>query len=54
MLDDNNLKALVSLLSDDDTEILTHIQDKIISLGVEMIPLLEREWENNFNPLVQK
>ena len=54
MLDDNNLKALVSLLSDDDAEILNHIQEKIISLGVEMIPLLEREWENNFNPLVQK
>lgn len=54
MLDDNNLKALVSLLSDDDAEILTHIQEKIISLGVDMIPLLEREWENNFNPLVQK
>lgn len=54
MLDDNNLKALVSLLSDDDVEILNHVQEKIISLGVEMIPLLEREWENNFNPLVQK
>jgi regulator of sirC expression with transglutaminase-like and TPR domain len=54
MLDDNNLKALVSLLSDDDPEVLNHIQAKIISLGTEMIPLLEREWENNFNPHVQK
>jgi regulator of sirC expression with transglutaminase-like and TPR domain len=54
MLEDNNLKALVSLLSDEDAEIISHIKDKILSLGVEIIPVLEREWETNFNPLVQK
>ncbi|MEY3451814.1 MAG: hypothetical protein RL711_1640 [Bacteroidota bacterium] len=54
MLDDNNLKALVSLLGDDDAEIIVHIKEKIISLGDGMIPLLEREWETNFNPHVQK
>ena len=31
MLDENNLKALVSLLSDDDEEILNHVEGKIIS-----------------------
>jgi regulator of sirC expression with transglutaminase-like and TPR domain len=54
MLDDNNLKALVSLLGDDDAEIISHVKEKIVSLGDGMIPLLEREWETNFNPHVQK
>ena len=54
MLDENNMKALVSLLSDDDTEILEHVEQKIIMLGDSVIPYLEQEWESNFNPLVQK
>ena len=31
--DDNNLKALVSLLSDDDVEVLDVIEHQIIELG---------------------
>lgn len=53
-LDEKNMKALVSLLSDDDTEILEHVEQKIIMLGDTVIPYLEQEWESNFNPLVQK
>jgi len=53
-LDEKNLKALVSLLADEDVEILRHVRDKIISLGEPLIPFLEQEWESNFNPLVQK
>lgn len=53
-LDEKNLKALVSLLADEDVEILRHVRDKIISLGEALIPFLEQEWESNFNPLVQK
>ena len=54
MLDENNLKALVSLLSDDDEEILNHVEGKIISLGSYIIPFLESEWENNMDPNVQR
>lgn len=53
-LDDKNLKALVSLLSDDDQEVLEHVEQKIIALGDTVIPYLESEWENNFNSKVQK
>jgi len=48
------LKALVSLLDDEDFEVLQHVEDRIMSLGTYIIPYLEFEWENSFNPLVQK
>jgi regulator of sirC expression with transglutaminase-like and TPR domain len=50
----SELKALVSLLDDDDKQIATHIEEKILSLGTSIIPFLEQEWEINFNPIVQK
>lgn len=53
-IDDNNLKALVSLLSDDDKEILNHVEGQIISLGSYIIPFLEHEWETNLDPTVQR
>ena len=54
MMEENELRALVSLLSDDDEEVLNHVEQKIISLGDPVIPYLESEWESNFNPHVQK
>ncbi|MFW5761087.1 MAG: transglutaminase-like domain-containing protein [Cyclobacteriaceae bacterium] len=53
-MDDKELKALVSLLDDPDKEVIAHVEQKIISLGNDIIPYLETEWENNFNPEVQK
>lgn len=53
-MNDKELKALISLLEDEDHDILNHVEQKIISLGDAVIPYLEDEWENNFNPLVQK
>ena len=50
----SELKALVSLLDDEDREVTEHVEQKIISLGNTVIPFLEEEWENNFSPLVQK
>ncbi len=50
----NELKALVSLLDDDDVEVVQHVEDRIMSLGTYIIPYLEFEWENSFNPTVQK
>ncbi len=51
---ETELKALVSLLDDDDKEIITQVQDKILSIGTTIIPILEYEWESNFNPTVQQ
>jgi regulator of sirC expression with transglutaminase-like and TPR domain len=54
MMDDNKIKALISLLDDEDIEIVSQIEREIISIGESIIPYLESEWEHNFNPLVQK
>jgi regulator of sirC expression with transglutaminase-like and TPR domain len=50
---ERELKALVSLLDDDDKQITAHVEQKILSLGKEAIPFLEKEWESNLNPSVQ-
>ena len=52
-MENRELKALISLLDDEDAAVLTHVEDKIKSLGEKVIPLLEEEWENNLNPNVQ-
>jgi len=51
---DTELKALVSLLDDEDAQIVSHVEEKILSLGTTIIPFLEEEWESNFNPTVQR
>jgi regulator of sirC expression with transglutaminase-like and TPR domain len=53
-MEDKELKALVSLLEDDDNQVVHHVEDKIRSLGHVVIPYLEKAWEENFNPLVQQ
>jgi regulator of sirC expression with transglutaminase-like and TPR domain len=50
---DNEIKALIYLLDDEDKQISSHVEEKILSLGSEAIPHLEFEWENNLNPTVQ-
>ncbi len=54
MLKEAEIKALVSLLDDEDAQIVSHVEDKIRSLGTSIIPFLEQEWESNFNSLVQR
>jgi regulator of sirC expression with transglutaminase-like and TPR domain len=53
-MENTEIKALVSLLDDEDSEVFHHIENKILSIGDIMIPYLENEWEKNFNPLVQR
>jgi len=51
---DNELKALISLLDDEDREVVEHVEQQIRQLGGQMIPLLESEWEGSFSPDLQK
>ncbi len=44
MLSDSELKSLVVLLDDDDPEVVGLIEQKIMSIGTAMIPVLENEW----------
>ncbi|MCS6821144.1 MAG: transglutaminase-like domain-containing protein [Microscillaceae bacterium] len=53
-MQESEIQAIISLLDDEDKEVVEHIEKKIISLGDIMIPFLEREWETNFNPIAQK
>lgn len=53
-METKEFKALVSLLDDDDEQIISHVQEKILSLGTSVIPFLEEEWESNFNSQVQR
>ncbi|ODS77314.1 MAG: hypothetical protein ABS46_18255 [Cytophagaceae bacterium SCN 52-12] len=51
---EKEIRALVSLLDDDDEEVTTHVEGKIRSLGTEAIRFLEVQWEESFNPVIQK
>jgi regulator of sirC expression with transglutaminase-like and TPR domain len=53
-ISNKELKALVSLLDDTDSEVVQHVEHKIMSLGTHIIPYLEFEWESSFNPVLQK
>ncbi|MCS6973770.1 MAG: transglutaminase-like domain-containing protein [Cyclobacteriaceae bacterium] len=53
-MNERELKALVSLLDDDDEQVVTEVTAKIRTLGREVIPYLEEQWEANFNPRVQR
>ena len=53
-MEDKELKALVKLLEDDDTEVVDHVEAQIRSFGTGIIPFLEEEWESQFNPIIQR
>lgn len=48
------LTALIKLLDDPDETIFYQVKDKILSLGHNVIPMLENAWETSFEPLMQK
>lgn len=52
-MEESEIKALISLLDDDDKQVVSHVEEKILSLGKEVIPYLEKEWETSFNPALQ-
>lgn len=53
-MDNREIKALISLLDDEDNEVLLHVEEKIMSMGEVIIPFLESEWETNFDAEVQR
>ena len=50
----NEIKALISLLDDTDKEVYFHIEGRLLSMGHEVIPLLEDAWSNSFDILQQQ
>ena len=46
-------RALVSLLDDEDQQVVAHVEERILSLGASIIPFLERQWESTLDPTLQ-
>lgn len=53
-MNENEVKALISLLDDDDNEVVTIVQTQILNLGRAVIPVLEDAWSQSFDPLKQQ
>ena len=53
-LNDTEIKALISLLDDTDKEVYHHIEERLLSLGREAIPVLENAWSNSFDAVLQQ
>lgn len=54
-MNEGEIKALVTLLDDEDHEIVEHVEKQIRHLGGIAIPFLEDHWEeNSLNPNLQK
>jgi|LauGreStaDraftv2_3_1035109.scaffolds.fasta_scaffold01293_2 regulator of sirC expression with transglutaminase-like and TPR domain len=43
-MNESELRSLVALLDDDDPEVFSHIEEKLLSYGTGVIPFLEEEW----------
>lgn len=46
MLNKNEVISLIALLDDDDDEVAQHVENKLLSLGSDVIPFLESEWDS--------
>jgi regulator of sirC expression with transglutaminase-like and TPR domain len=53
-LQEAEIKAMIQLLDDSDRDIYGHIEERLISLGREVIPMLEDAWSNAFDPVMQE
>ena len=49
-----NVKAMIRLLDDPDTEIYDHISSELVAIGREVVPMLEEAWSGAFDPLLQE
>ena len=53
-LNESELKALISLLDDTDNEVITHIEERLVTLGTDVIPVLEDAWSKSFDAVLQE
>lgn len=54
MLNKKEVLSLIALLDDEDEEVLKHVEEKLLSLGVHVIPMLEHEWGSINNLMHQQ
>lgn len=53
-MEEREIKALISLLDDDDVQVSEHVEEKIRNLGKSAIPFLEQAWEACLDPAMQR
>lgn len=46
MMSEKEIISLIALLDDEDEEITQHVEEKLLSLGQPIIPVLEHEWSS--------
>lgn len=54
MKEEREIRALITLLDDENSEIFHNVRNKLIEYGNEVVPDLEAAWEESFNPLIQQ
>lgn len=53
MINRKEIESLVYLLDDTDEEVINHVEGKLLTLGPDVIPLLESEWGESINDIIQ-
>jgi len=51
---EQEIKALIRLLDDNDSEVFAHIESKLVTLGKQVIPILENAWSSSLDALMQE
>ncbi len=54
MINENEINSLIRLLDDADAEIYAHVEEKLVSIGTDVIPKLEEAWEHSLEPILQQ
>ncbi len=54
MLNNKEVEALLKLLDDSDNEIYRQVEVRLLSYGVDVIPVLEKSWENSLDIVLQQ
>ena len=50
---ENELKALITLLEDDDREVIRIMENNLLDKGETIVPILEKVWQESLNEEVQ-
>src|SRR5256885_5470533 len=53
MMKEQEIKALIRLLDDNDVEVFEHIESRLVTLGKAVIPILEKEWSSSLDAAMQ-
>ncbi len=52
-MDNKELESLIKLLDDSDAEVFHHVEQKLVTMGTDVIAPLEMAWEQSFDSVLQ-